>query len=290
MSAARSNSPVVGWVGLGDQGGPMAQALAESEFELHVWARRPTSLSILGDRPFVAHETAADLAAAVDVLVLCVREDSDIESLLLENGIEHALREGSVLVNQGTGLPGYAQRIESRLHQRGVASLDAPVSGGRPGAEARTLVTMVGGSLAAFESARSLFETYSAHVVHVGGAGAGQLVKLFNNTLLMANQKNLQDILRAAATAGLEIRQLLDLLSYGTGSSRALQTLLTAVTPHNAAHLSELQLIDMELFDQAMHELQINTRDLSERAVIGAQDLPEAAQIVAHSRAEKPGE
>ncbi|MGC0367669.1 hypothetical protein ABH922_005721 [Rhodococcus sp. 27YEA15] len=103
----------IGWIDLGDQGVPMAQALADPENHiLHVWARRNSSLDPLTGRSFVRHDTPAALAEAVDVLALCVREDSDVEALLIESGIEGALRGGSVLVNHGTGLPGYARGIE----------------------------------------------------------------------------------------------------------------------------------------------------------------------------------
>jgi len=277
--------PQIGWIGLGDQGAPMAVAVADSaSFDLHIWARRQASLEVLGTRPFTSHATPSLLAAAVDILVLCVREDGDIDGILTEEVVSK-LRPGAIVINQGTGLPGYAKALADRLAGAGVASLDAPVSGGNPAAVARRLTTMVGGSADAYKTALPLFNAYSAYVVHIGDPGSGQTAKLINNTLLMANQKNVQDVLRLAVAAELDINALIDLLLHGTGSSRALETLRNGVTPANADHLRQLQLIDMELYEAAMVELGLDSGDLTARAVTGADDLPVAAQIVADAAA-----
>ena len=136
----------IGWIGLGDQGAPMARAIADASFELHVWVRRAASLEALAGVPYVVHDTLADLGSSIDALGLCLRVDADIDDVLLAGGLLDALRPGTVVVNHGTGLPELARTLTARAAVRGVAVLDAPVSGGRPGAEARTLTTIVGGS------------------------------------------------------------------------------------------------------------------------------------------------
>ncbi|WP_212808383.1 alpha/beta fold hydrolase [Micromonospora endophytica] len=154
----------VGFIGLGDQGAPMARAVADGGYELHLWARRPASLTILEGTPYNAHDSVASLASAVDVLLLCLRDDDDdIADLLDQRKLLDGLRPGTVVVNHGTG---------------------------DPGARARTLTTFVGGEAAAYERCRPIFETFSRTVVRMGPVGTGQLTKLLNNAMTMSNLKN----------------------------------------------------------------------------------------------------
>lgn len=255
----------------------MARALAEAaDVNLHVWARRAASLEELAGLDFVEQDTPADLAASVDVLALCLREDGDISSVMDGQGVWDAMRPGAVLVNHGTGLPSYAQRLAEQAITRGLVSLDAPVSGGRPGAEARRLLTMVGGDAAAFALMSPVFAHFSTAVVRAGEAGAGQTAKLINNALLMVNQRSIQEIFALAHQLGLDIPALVNVLRHGTASSVALQVLGSAVTVDNAEHLSELQVIDIDLFDRALADASVSAADLSVRARAGAEGLPGA--------------
>jgi 3-hydroxyisobutyrate dehydrogenase len=111
----------------------------------------------------------------------------------------------------------------------------------------------------------------------MGGPGTGQTAKLINNALLMANQENLRDMLAIADGMRVEISALVDVLRAGTSSSRALQLLGSAVTSENADHLREMQLVDMDIFADAVHELGNTAADFTNRAVLGAKALPELA-------------
>lgn len=268
----------IGWIGLGDQGAPMARGIAEAGFTLHVWARRPQSLNALAGVPHVVHDTLAGLGATSEAVGLCLRLDSDIDQVLDGAGLLDSLEPGTVLVNHGTGLPGFAVELSRRAAARGVHVLDAPVSGGRPGAEARALTTIVGGDRGVLERLRPVFESFSKKIAYMGPADSGQLGKLVNNALLMMNQQNVQLVLRLADELRLNTSALIELLLSGTGSSFALQVLGTAVTSDNAEHLSELQVIDMELFDEAVASLGVTAPEISARALLGAQDLPDAAR------------
>lgn len=256
----------------------MARAIAEAGFTLHVWARRPQSLDALAGVPYVAHDTPAELGAASHAIGLCLRLDSDLDQVLHGAGLLDSLEPGTVVVNHGTGLPGFAVELSRRAAARGVDVLDAPVSGGRPGAEAKTLTTIVGGDPAVLDRMRPVFESFSKKIAYMGPAGSGQLGKLVNNALLMMNQQNVQLVLRLADELRLDIPALIDLLLSGTGSSFALEALGTAVTSRNAEHLSQLQVIDMELFDEAVASLGVAAPEISARALLGARDLPEAAR------------
>ncbi|MGA8789139.1 MAG: NAD(P)-dependent oxidoreductase [Paenarthrobacter sp.] len=273
----------IGWVGLGDQGAPMARAIAGAGYQLNVWVRRDSSLTALDGLPYVRHGTLAALGAASKIVGLCLREDSDIEEVLTSGGLLESLTPGTVLLNHGTGLPGYAQSMALRAASTGVQVLDAPVSGGRPGAEARQLTTIVGGPKEALETVLPVLETFSQKIAYMGPAGSGQTGKLINNALLMMNQKNVQEILALGRNLGLDLDALSELLLSGTGRSFALQALTGAVTTSNAEHLKFLQIIDMDIFADAMKELGQDVTTIDHYARAGARGLPQAAQLMAGS-------
>ena len=130
-----NTKPAVGWIGLGDQGLPMGVAIAEAGYSLHVWARRPASLDALAGTSHVRHGDAKDLAAACDIVGLCVSTDDDVLQIVT-GGLLDGARPGSVVVNHGTGTPGNAVRLTEACAPFGIDVLDASVSGGRPAAAA----------------------------------------------------------------------------------------------------------------------------------------------------------
>jgi 3-hydroxyisobutyrate dehydrogenase-like beta-hydroxyacid dehydrogenase len=270
MSTEREQ-PSVGFIGLGDQGLPMATAIAEAGFPLHAWARRPTSLDGLRGVPHVRHDDVRDLAASCDIVGLCVSTDEDV--LQLASGLLGALRPGAVVVNHGTGLPANAVRLTEMFAPTGVEVLDAPVSGGRPAAEERRLTTLVGGPRTAVERCEPVFASFSRHIVHLGDAGAGQTAKLFNNALLGMNQANIAEIVDLAARLGLDVGRLVEALKLGSASSAALTLLNTMVTLDNVEHLSRVEALDMELFDAAMREADVDPGAVTERGTAGARGL-----------------
>lgn len=165
----------------------MATAIAEAGYPLHVWARRPGSLNALGNVTHVRHDDSQALAASCDIVALCVSTDEDVMQIV-SGGLLDGLRPGSVIVNHGTGTPRNAVWLTETCVRAGVDVLDAPVSGGRPAAQARTLTTMVGRPQPVAQCCEPLFGSLSRHVVYLGGPGSGQTAKLFNNALLLMNQ------------------------------------------------------------------------------------------------------
>jgi 3-hydroxyisobutyrate dehydrogenase-like beta-hydroxyacid dehydrogenase len=107
----------VGFIGLGDQGGPMARAIGEAGFPLHVWARRPESLDILADVPHVVHASVPELAGACDMVALVLTDDQDIWDILEQQGLRKAFRPGAIIVNHGTGDPSENARIAAYLNR-----------------------------------------------------------------------------------------------------------------------------------------------------------------------------
>jgi 3-hydroxyisobutyrate dehydrogenase-like beta-hydroxyacid dehydrogenase len=271
--SAPAERPAVGWIGLGDQGLPMATAIAEAGYPLHVWARRAVSFDALGGTRYVRHDDTKDLAAACDIVGLCVGTDDDVLQIVT-GGLLAGLRRGSVVVNHGTGTPGNAVQLADTCAPAGVDVLDAPVTGGRPAAQKRALTTLVGGPEPVARRCEPVFGSFSAHVVYLGGAGSGQAAKLFNNALLMMNQASIEDIVELAVSFGSDPVRLVDALKLGSASSAALTMLNGAmVNTGTVDHLVPVQEVDMHIFQAAMTEAGVNADAVTARGLAGTHGL-----------------
>lgn len=262
----------VGFIGLGDQGLPMATAIAAAGFSLHVWARRPESVERLGDTPATVHLDLTGLAAACDVVAFCVGTDEDVLQLL-SDGVLAGLAPGTVVVNHGTGTPGGSARIAELCAVAGALSLDAPVSGGRPAAEARELTVLLGGPEEAQQRCTPVFASFAAHVVPMGPTGSGQWAKLFNNALLILNQAAIAEVVELARASGTDPDRLVGALRLGSAGSRALTLLGEMVTPETVAHLSAVEDLDVDLFAAALAEAGTDAGEVVARAHRGARGL-----------------
>jgi 3-hydroxyisobutyrate dehydrogenase-like beta-hydroxyacid dehydrogenase len=256
----------IGFIGLGDQGAPMARAIAEAGWPLHVWARHPGSLAVLADAPHTTHDSVPDLGHACDMVGLCLTDDSDVREILEDLGLLPSLRPSGIIVNHGTGDPQTAATLAQHVREQGHELLDAPVSGGRPAADRHTLTTFVGGDARTAQRSRPVFEAFSTTIAYMGPSGTGQLAKLLNNASLLANLKNAEDIITIGASAGINPRDLLDALKTGSGSSFALQFLAGEISPEMAQHLPELWHKDIGHFSDAIRSRELPPSILEARA------------------------
>jgi 3-hydroxyisobutyrate dehydrogenase-like beta-hydroxyacid dehydrogenase len=273
----------IGFVGLGDQGAPMAEAISDAGFELHVWARRAQSFEAISKVKYLRHDSLESLAVVVDVISLCLRDDEDIWNLISQHGLIDALRLGSIVVNHGTGDPTENEQIGAFLAQSGIKYLDAPVSGGRAGAVARTLTTLVGGDANDFARCREVFETFSRKVAHMGTWGAGSLTKLLNNAMVMTNLKNAVDVFGLAKNLGIDIRRLYDVITVSSGSSAVLQSVGSQINSKAAVHIQGLMRKDIEHFADAMCARGLDPSSVRDRGLGGADGVRELAQWIENS-------
>lgn len=263
----------VGFIGIGDQGAAMAVAIAE-QHELHVWARRDSAYAALGEAAFLRADNPRTLSESVTVLCLCLPGDAELRQLLLEDGAADALAPGSIVVNHATGDPDAAIRMADALAERDIRYLDAPVSGGRPGAEARTLTCFVGGDASVLEACRPVLACHSSTIAHMGGAGAGQMTKLVNNALTVSNLRNIVEVFRLAKAGGLHLPAVQQALAESSGGSFILQALGRKITPEIAEHIAGLNRKDVIEFADAMRHRGLDPSDIAEWAIAGPDGLP----------------
>jgi len=216
----------VGFIGLGSQGGPMARRIVEGGHETTLWARRPATLEPFADTAAKIAESLAELAAASDLVCLCVVGDADIEELTDgEDGLLAAMQPGGVIAVHSTVHPNTCRDLAKRADSQGVSIVDAPVSGGGPAASEGRLLVMVGGDADVVERCRPVFETYADPVVHLGDLGSGQTTKLLNNLLFTANLGTAAAVLSLADALGVSPDRLTEVVSRSSGNSFALNAL-----------------------------------------------------------------
>lgn len=210
----------VGFIGLGIMGGGMARNLLKNGFALTVWNRSAEKVAPIVEAGATAGESPADVGAKSDIVITCVSDTPDVEAVILgENGVIHGLKPGGLVIDMSTISPKATREIAARLHERGIAMLDAPISGGSEGAARGTLSIMVGGDAAQFERALPVFQAMGKTITHVGGQGDGQMVKLVNQILVVVNMLAVGEALLFAQAGGLDLEKTLNAVAGGAAGS-----------------------------------------------------------------------
>ncbi len=197
----------VGFIGLGAIGLPMARRLLQpGGFDLTVWARRAQQTAPLADAGAGVAESAAALAAACDIVCLCVTNSEAVEQVVFgERGVAAGARPGAVIVDHSTIHPAHARAFAARLaRQERIAWVDAPVSGGPAGASNGTLAVMAGGDALDIDRVRPVLAAFAGRVTHVGAVGAGQAMKACNQMISASTMAGIVEALNLARGFGLD--------------------------------------------------------------------------------------
>ncbi|NMG64526.1 2-hydroxy-3-oxopropionate reductase [Azoarcus indigens] len=214
----------VGFIGLGLMGRPMALNLLKAGHKVHVWTRRQESMAPLLEAGAQGHASAAEVAALVEVTISMVADAPDVEQVALgAGGVAEGARPGLVHVDMSTIAPAAAQAVAARMAEKGIAMLDAPVSGGEVGAIAATLTIMVGGEQAAFDKVKPLFEAMGKSVTRIGDSGAGQVAKACNQILTGVGVAAVAEALNFATRSGVDAGRVREALLGGFAYSRVLE-------------------------------------------------------------------
>jgi 3-hydroxyisobutyrate dehydrogenase len=215
----------VGFIGLGNMGGPMALNLLKHGFSLVVHDIDEAKARRLREHGATAASSAREVAAATDRTIVIVETTAQVEAVVAgEQGIVRSARPGHVVISMSTIDPFVARRLGAELAARGVAMLDAPVSGGTVRAASGELSIIAGGPAETFEACRDVFKAMGTNVFHVGGLGQGLAMKLVNNMLIQVNRVAVAEALVMGVKAGLDPQTIYDVVRVSTGTSHAFET------------------------------------------------------------------
>ena len=216
-------------IGVGNMGGRMSRRLLAAGHAVTVCDPSRELVDGLVGEGARAAGSPAEAASDAEIVILSLPTPAIVESVVVgPDGILGAARPGTVVIDMSTGDPGTARRVEAACRAAGLNFLDAPVSRGVVGAEKGTLLIMVGGDAEVLDAVRPVLAHLGSDIVHVGGPGSGQVVKLCNNMLAAISMQALGEVLVTGVKAGVEVGVLAEVLTGGTGGSWILSNHLPA--------------------------------------------------------------
>lgn len=200
----------------------MAQRLVDAGYDVTVHNRTPAREEQVTGATRAA--TPKEAAAGRDVVFTMVSDTPDLRAVVTgNNGALHGMKGGSVLIDMSTVSPSVTRELAGQLSKRGVAMLDAPVSGGSEGAQKGTLAVMVGGEPEVLEDVRDILDHLAKSVTHVGPSGSGQLVKAINQVVIAGTYAAVAEGMTLGLKAGLEMDAVVRAISGGAAASWVLE-------------------------------------------------------------------
>ncbi len=221
-----SKETEIGFIGIGVMGKSMASHLMKAGYKTNIYTRTKAKAAELIEKGAIWQGNPGQVAAASDVIITIVGYPRDVEEIYLgDGGILQNCRKGSVVIDMTTSSPDLAETIYKEAEKTGVASLDAPVSGGDIGARDASLSIMVGGDKEVFAAVKPLFELMGKNIVHQGRAGSGQHCKMANQIAIASNIMGVCEAICYAEKAGLNAETVLASIEAGAAGSWSLSNL-----------------------------------------------------------------
>ncbi len=216
----------VGFVGTGIMGAPMARNTAKAGFEVLAYNRTRSKAEPLADAGVTVVDSIAEVGRTADVVITMVTDTPDVLAVVEgPGGLAESMASGSVLIDMSTISPGETRGLAARLANRGIAMLDAPVSGGSWGAEQGTLAIMVGGEADTFARCQPVFEAMGQRITRTGPSGMGQTTKLVNQVLVAGTVSAVAEALVFAAAHGADLERTIEAVAAGAAGSWQLSNL-----------------------------------------------------------------
>lgn len=224
----------IGFIGLGIMGKPMSKNLLKAGYSLVVLDRNTEVVAELVAAGATSAETAKAVAEQTDVIITMLPNSPHVKDVALgENGIADGAKAGTVLIDMSSIAPLASREIAAALAEKGIAMLDAPVSGGEPKAIDGTLSVMVGGDKALFDQHYDLLKTMAGSVVHTGDIGAGNVTKLANQVIVALNIAAMSEALVLATKAGVDPELVFQAIRGGLAGSTVLEAKAPMVLDRN---------------------------------------------------------
>jgi 2-hydroxy-3-oxopropionate reductase len=246
----------VGFIGLGVQGKYLAINLADAGHDLMVYDLRRDLLDELATHKAKVAKSNADIGAHAEIIGVCVLDDRQVNDVVLgSGGLLETAKPGTIIAIHSTVDPQTIADVAKAAQARGVEVVDAPVSGSEPGARAKAMLYMVGGSKEAFERCRPVFATSAKNIIHTGALGTGIRAKLAHQLVTCVNMLSAYEGFLMGNAAGLPPEILTEVLRTGAGQSRTADRWATLKL---GPHAQEVFFKDLRLCLKFAHDLKIS--------------------------------
>ena len=219
----------VGFIGVGNMGGPMCRnIIRNTNHDVVVYDLSPGAVQACTELGATAGGSVADVASRCDVVITSLPIPRVVEEVALgAAGIAEEAKAGTVFIDLSTNSPATAKRVNLGMQAKGIAMLEAPVSGGTSRAADGTIVIMVGGDAGVFEQNLPLLKSFSGEVIHVGGIGYGSTAKLINNMLAFCNAAAAAEALMIGKRSGIDLKKLDAVIRNASGMSSGYASMST---------------------------------------------------------------
>ncbi|WP_338451271.1 2-hydroxy-3-oxopropionate reductase [Niallia oryzisoli] len=224
----------IGFIGLGIMGKPMALNLIKAGHTLTINDLNQDAVKTVVEAGATAAATAKEAAEKSEIIITMLPASKHVQSVVLdENGILAGAKEGSIIIDMSSITPTVSKQLAEEAAKKGVGFLDAPVSGGEPGAINGTLAIMVGGKEEVFESAKPVLYDMGKAVTLVGDSGCGVTAKLANQIIVNLNIAAMSEALVLAAKAGIDIAKMYEAIRGGLAGSAVLDAKVPLILERN---------------------------------------------------------
>ena len=216
---------MLGFIGLGIMGKPMAKNLLKAGFNLVVFSRSKGSVEALVQEGALQADSPKEVAERAEVIITMLPDSPEVQEVILgKDGVIQGIKPNSVVIDMSSINPLVSRGIAETLKRKGVEMLDAPVSGGETGAIQGTLAIMVGGDEKVFKESMEIFKAIGRNIVQVGKIGAGGFVKLVNQIIVAVNIAAVGEAFTLGAKAGLDPQVIHQAIRGGLAGSSVLET------------------------------------------------------------------
>ncbi|OMP66229.1 NAD(P)-dependent oxidoreductase [Domibacillus epiphyticus] len=216
----------VGFIGTGVMGKHMASHIQKAGYPLFIYTRTRSKANDLLEAGAMWCETPAELASKTNIVFTIIGEPKDVEQVYMgKDGLFEGGHPGQVMIDMTTSKPSLAKTLYQKGKEKGIAVLDAPVSGGDIGAKLGKLSIMVGGDQKIYDEVKPLFDTFGENIVYQGEAGTGQHTKMSNQIAIASNMIGVCEAVAYTKTAGLDPEKVLESIALGAAGSWSLSNL-----------------------------------------------------------------
>lgn len=267
----------IGVIGTGIMGKPMILNLMKSGCEVHIYARSKSKCKEIIEQGAILHDTIEECVRSSRTVITMVGYPTDVEEIYFrENGILASAETGAYLIDMTTSSPSLADRLHQMGQLRGIHVLDAPVTGGKKGAQEGSLSILVGGDKTDFDACLPVFQMLGKNICYQGKAGNGQRAKLANQIMIAGTLAGICEAFTFAKQEGLDLQTLLYSVSFGSAASRQLNSVAPAIIAGDdtPSFFMKHFIKDMKLASQEAVEKNLNLNVLNR--VLGNYEILEA--------------